>query len=104
MVSENNKPTELVKINFVDKISKAMDNLHVRPNFNLSKENHHSCTKRIVIKLVKLQNFVMKCCKARKICMVLQSLQIMYILALRAEIVTIFGSKMVTISARIIQT
>jgi hypothetical protein len=46
VVSENNKPTELAKINFVGKISKAMDNLHVRPNFNLSKGNHHSCTKR----------------------------------------------------------
>jgi hypothetical protein len=38
VVSENNKPTELAKINFIDKISKAMDNLHVRPNFNLSKK------------------------------------------------------------------
>jgi hypothetical protein len=31
---------------------------------------------------------------------VLQSLQILYMFVLRAEIVTIFGSKMVTISAR----
>ena len=47
------------------------------------------------MKLVKL---VAKCCKAWKID--LRSLQILYMLVLRAEIVTIFGSKMVTISAR----
>jgi hypothetical protein len=48
-----------------------MDNLHVRLNFNLSKENgikHHACTaKKNTMILVKLQNLVAKYCKAWKI-------------------------------------
>jgi hypothetical protein len=51
------------------------------------------------MKLVKLQNLVAKCCKALKN-IAFQSFQILYMFVLRAEIVTIFGSKMVTISAR----
>jgi hypothetical protein len=50
-----------------------------------------------------VQNLVAKCCKAWKISIVFQSfvvLQILYMFVLRAEIVTIFGSKVVTISAR----
>jgi hypothetical protein len=47
----------------------GMDNLHVRLNFNLSKEKgikHHEATKNIM-KLVKLQKLVTKGCKIRKI-------------------------------------
>jgi hypothetical protein len=51
------------------------------------------------MKLVKLQNLVAKCCKSLEN-IVLQSLQILYVFVLRAEIITNFGSKMVTISAR----
>jgi hypothetical protein len=46
------------------------------------------------MKLVKLQNLVAKCCKAWKIYIALQSLQILYMFVLRVEIVTIFSSKM----------
>ena len=45
-----------------------MDNLHARLNFNLSKEKgnkHHS--KKNIMKLVKFQYLVAKCCKAWKI-------------------------------------
>jgi hypothetical protein len=79
-----------------------MDNLHVRLHFNLSKEkgiNLNTTAKNNIMKLVKLQNLVAKCCKAWKN-MVLQNLQIFSMFVLPAEIVTIFSSKMVTISAR----
>ena len=45
-----------------------LDNLHVRLNFNLTKEKgfkHHP--KKNIMKLVNLQNLVAKCCKAWKI-------------------------------------
>jgi hypothetical protein len=51
------------------------------------------------MKLVKLQNLVAKCCKNTEN-IALRSLHIFSIFVLRAEIVTIFGSEMVTISAR----
>jgi hypothetical protein len=46
-----------------------MDNLHVRLNFNLSKEKgiKHTTVKKNIMKLVKLQNLVAKCCKIQKI-------------------------------------
>ena len=59
----------------------------------------NTTVKKNVMKLVKLQNLVAKCCKNRKY-IALRSLHIFSIFVLRAEIVTIFGSKMVTISAR----
>jgi hypothetical protein len=75
-----------------------MDNLYVRLNFNLSKEKgiKHQAKKNIM-RLVKLQNLVAKKSLEN---IALQSLQILYMFVLRAEIVTIFGRKMVTISAR----
>ena len=51
------------------------------------------------MKLVKLQNLVAKCCKTWKVYIVLQSLPILYMFVLRAEIVTVFGSKMQYITA-----
>jgi hypothetical protein len=43
-------------------------NLHVRLKFNLSKEKGTNTTaKKNIMKLVKLQNLVAKCCKAWKI-------------------------------------
>jgi hypothetical protein len=50
-----------------------------------------------LLKLVKLQNLVTKCCTEN---IALRSLHILYMFILRAEIVTIFQPKMVTISAR----
>ena len=45
--------------------SKIMDNLHVRLHFNLVKRRESNATaKKSVMKLVKLQNLVAKCCKA----------------------------------------
>ena len=73
-----------------------MDNLHVRLNFNLSKEKESNTTaKKNMMKILG------KCRKSLEN-IVLQSLQILYmfvLICIRAEIVTIFGSKMVTISA-----
>jgi hypothetical protein len=67
-----------------------MGNLHVRLN-TIAEKN--------IMKLVKLQNLIAKFGKAWKICSC-KSFQTLYMFVLRAEIVTIFGSKMVTISAR----
>jgi hypothetical protein len=50
-----------------------------------------------LLKLVKLQNLVTKCCTEN---IALRSLHILYMFVLRAEIVTIFQPKMVTISVR----
>jgi L-cysteine desulfidase len=68
-----------------------MDNWHVRLNFNLSKEKgikHHSYKEHH--KISKISKLGCKILQRCKICM----------FVFRAEIVTIFGSKMVTISAR----
>jgi hypothetical protein len=51
------------------------------------------------MKLVKLQNFVATCCKLGKYSLA-KFASFVSMFVLRAEIVTIFGSKMVTISAR----
>jgi hypothetical protein len=46
----------------------TMDNLHVKLNFNLSKEKGiKTRSKKSIMKLVKLQNLVAKCCNAWKI-------------------------------------
>ncbi len=69
-----------------------MDNLHYRLLKNEIPGND-------LLKIVKFQNLVEKCCNVWKI-QPFQSLQIIYIIVLRVEIATTFGSKMVTISAR----
>jgi hypothetical protein len=45
-----------------------MDYLHVRLNFNLlvKRRGSNTTTKKNIMKLVKLQNLVAKCCKAWK--------------------------------------
>jgi hypothetical protein len=53
-----------------------------------------------LLKLVKLQNLVTKCTLQNTENISLRSLQTLYMFVLRAEIVTIFEPKMVTISAR----
>ena len=69
-----------------------MDNLHVRLTFDLGKIfiRKSILLKRAVLKLVKLQSLVAKCCKMWKIwpCKGLQSWQILYTFVLRTEIVT----------------
>jgi hypothetical protein len=52
--------------------------------------NHYSYRNNI-LKLVKVQSYVAKCCKMRKIIIALQYLQILCSFVLRAEITTIFG-------------
>jgi hypothetical protein len=67
----------------------------------VKRRESNTTAKKNIMKLVKLQDSVAKCCGACRLeNIALQSLQILYMFVLRAEIVTIFGSKMVTISAR----
>ena len=52
----------------ISKDNAAMDNLHVRQNFDLGKWNkiYYHSSKELRVNLVKLQSFVRKCCKIRK--------------------------------------
>ena len=59
----------------------------------------NTTARKSILKLVKLQSLVAKCCKMRKK-IALQIQQILYTFGLRAEVCTTFGSKVVQISAR----
>jgi hypothetical protein len=72
-----------------------MDNLHVRLNFNLSKEKGNTAKKNIM-KLVNCKIWLRNVVKLGKYSLA----KFVYVCIIRAEIVRIFGSKMVTISAR----
>jgi hypothetical protein len=59
----------------------------------VKRRESNTTAKKKIMKLVKLQNLVANVVKLGKD-IVLQSLQILYMFALCAEIVTIFGSKL----------
>ncbi len=73
-----------------------MDNLHYRLILDLVKKRN---SRKEPFKSSKIPKFVERYCKVC-IYIALQNLQIFYIIVLRAEIATTFGSKMVTISTR----
>ena len=76
--------------------SKVMDNLHCRLIFDLDNKNEFSG--RNLLKVVKFQNLIEKCCLMCEKYSLTKFAN--FLIVLSAEIVTAFGSKMVTISTR----
>ncbi len=63
-------------------------------------DNKNKAPGKYLLKLVKFQNLVEKCCNVWKIYCSLKKFANILIIVLRAEIATIFEPKVVTISAR----